>query len=321
MSVFTPVDRAALDPWLAGYDLGRALELKPIAEGVQNTNFFLDTERQRSVLTLFERVAADELPFYLNVMHRLALEGVSCPAPVLDRAGRFFSTLCGKPAAIVGRLNGRSIDKPTEAHCRAIGEWMARMHLALAHTDVPSLVNPRGRPWRRGTASAVRQFLGTAALDLLDAAMVMDQAAELPGGVIHADLFRDNALWRSDDPVALGGVIDFYFACVDTWIFDLAITANDWCQGGSPAELDPEKVAALLSGYHKVRPLLDAERRAWPEQLVIAGLRFWLSRLADKHLPLAGVMVMVKDPVEYEIIVRHRLALAQTPNNAPWFDR
>lgn len=323
MSVYTPVDADALARWLAEHQAGSAIALTPVAEGVENTNYFLDTTQGRFVLTLFERLEPAALPFYLGLMRTLSARRVKAPEPLPDRHGRLFSPLCGKPAALVTRLAGRPIEQPTPAHCAAIGDWLARMHLALVDC-APAIANPRGADWRVATAAALRPKLDGEARQLLDTCLAsFDRGpasdAGLPRGVIHADLFRDNALWRDAERAELSGVIDFYFAGVDDWLLDLAIAANDWCLGDA-GELDRARCSALLRAYHAVRPLGADERAAWPTRLGRAALRFWLSRLADLHLPRPGDLVKVKDPDEYRTILTRRLALAASPAAAPWLD-
>ncbi|HET6720926.1 MAG TPA: homoserine kinase [Rhodocyclaceae bacterium] len=318
MSVFTPVPAEQLAVWLEQYQAGTSTALTPIAEGVENTNYFLDTTTGAFVLTLFERLDPAALPFYLGLMHALAARRVSAPTPLLDRHGRLFSPLCGKPAALVSRLSGRPVDNPGTVHCAAIGDWLARLHLALADFS-PRHSNPRGATWRATTAEQVRPFLSAEDVRLLDQSLQKFDANAtpgLPGGIIHADLFRDNALWSDAGRGQLAGVIDFYFAGVDDWLFDLAVCAKDWCLDDDGAGLDPARASALLAAYHARRPLQVAEQTAWPLLLGRAALRFWLSRLADRHLPRPGDLVKIKDPDEYRNILIRRLALA--PDAAPW---
>lgn len=318
MSVFTPVSNAALAPWLGEYEVGQALALRPIAEGVENTNFFLDCEGGDFVLTLFERLPPQALDFYLGLMRHLARHALSCPLPLADRQGRLFSPLCGKPAALVSRLPGRPVDVPEAAHCAAIGAWLADMHLAAADF-APRLANPRGADWRSKTATQLADLLDARQQRLLAEVLRRTAplaAASLPRGVVHADLFRDNALFvaHNDGTVELGGVIDFYFAGEDALLFDLAVTANDWCLAADGAALDPARCAALLDAYAARRPLTADERAAWPAMLCVAGLRFWLSRLDDWHRPRAAeageALVTIKDPAAYERILADRLAKA-----------
>ena len=318
MSVFTPVSAEHLTAWLGRHDAGTVTALKPIAEGVENTNYFLDTTHGHFVLTLFERLETAALPFYLGLMQTLATTGIGVPKPRADRQGQLFSPLCGKPAALVSRLPGQPVTQPTTAHCAAIGDWLARMHLALTDFS-PRIANPRGALWRSGTAGHIRPLLNADDRGLLDASLQnfdLNATLALPRGIIHADLFRDNALWSDAGQAELAGVIDFYFAGVDDWLFDLAVTANDWCLAPDQYSLDNARCGALLTAYHARRPLTVEERAAWPLLLGRAALRFWLSRLADRHLPRAGDLVKIKNPDDYRKIVNRCLTL---PFNAvPW---
>jgi homoserine kinase type II len=318
MAVFTPVTRPELERWLAGYDLGALVAHEGIASGIENSNFFVDTERGRFVLTLFERLEASQLPFYLGLMRHLAARGVPCPDPVPDRAGTLLGELAGKPAALVSRLRGTALTAPAAKHCARLGELLARMHLAAA--DYPgTLPNLRGLPWWAQTAPKVAPFLAPALRDVLaDELAAQQRFAEsaqyrsLPRSAVHADLFRDNVLFDGD---ALGGVIDFYFAGVDTWLFDLAVTCNDWCIDDATGEFDEPRLAAMLGAYRAVREPDAAERAAWPLMLRAAALRFWLSRLFDLHLPRPAQMVTPKDPAHFErvLLARRRAAPALAP--------
>jgi homoserine kinase type II len=304
MSVFTPVTPEALAEWLRRYAIGRLVQLQGISAGVQNSNFFVTTTLGRYVLTLFETIPRAELPFYLHLMAHLARHGLPVPAPIADRDNEYLGTLSGKPAVLVARLTGASDMAPSPARCTRVGAMLAGLHLAgLSYGRRQD--NPRGAAWRTTTAAEVRPFLSTEEQALLDTELAFQAGAptgDLPEGVIHADLFRDNVLWDGEH---IGGVIDFYFAGVDALLFDVAVTVNDWCAlpGG---ELDPARTRALLDAYHAERPFSGAERRAWPAMLRAAALRFWLSRAADFHLPRAGELVLVKDPAEYRDILRLR---------------
>lgn len=302
MSVFTPVAETELAPWLTRYSVGGLRALEPIPVGVENSNYFLSTEEGQFVLTLYERMPAEDLPFYLNLMAHLAARGVPCPAPLADRSGAFFSVLCGKPASLVTRLPGRARLDPTADDCAAIGEGLARLH--LAGTSYRSRQeNRRGAAWRRQAARSVMPFLEPAQRLLLEDEMRFQQAApalKLPKGAIHGDLFRDNALF---DRAALSGIIDFGFAATDHLAYDLAITVNDWCLAQATG-LDSVRCAALIRAYHRMRPLQDAEREAWPRLLRVGALRFWLSRLYDMHLPRGGELVERRDPAHFERLLR-----------------
>jgi homoserine kinase type II len=306
MAVFTSVSEADLTAWLGDYSLGRLLELQGIASGIENTNYFVTTTNGRFVLTLFEILSADELPFYLNLMAHLARHGIPCPNPVANRHNQFLGTLNGKPACIVSRLSGKSTTTPSDTQCAAIGAMLAQMHIAgLSFSQV--MPNPRGAAWRAATAPLVRSFLDAAQTALLEnevALQARQNWASLPQGVIHADLFRDNVLLEED---RIGGLIDFYFACSDALLYDVAITANDWCMNAD-GTLDPAKTRSLLLAYDAVRPLLDSEHDAWPLMLRAAALRFWLSRLFDKYLPRDGELINAHDPRHFERILKNHIA-------------
>ncbi|HMN78338.1 MAG TPA: homoserine kinase [Burkholderiaceae bacterium] len=313
MAVFTPVTPEQAAAWLARYDLGELTGFQGIASGIENTNYFVTTTGGRYVLTLFERLDADHLPFYLGLMKHLARHGAACPAPVSDRSAAMVGSLCGKPAAIVTRLPGRANMSPGAVHCEQIGALLARMHLAAAGypADQPNL---RALPWWEEAAAAVMPFLdaGQAALlaDELAAQRQMhagDAYRSLPRSAVHADLFRDNALFDGD---RLGGAIDFYFAGVDTWLFDLAVTCNDWCIDDATGAFDEPRLSALLAAYRRLRPLQAAETALWPLMLRAAALRFWLSRLYDLHLPRPAEMVTPKQPEHFERILRERRRFA-----------
>ncbi|NMG65837.1 homoserine kinase [Azoarcus indigens] len=306
MSVFTPLPESTLATWLRGYAVGRLVELKGIAAGVQNSNFFVTTTLGRYVLTLFEAIPRAELPYYLHLMAHLARHGLPVPAPIADRDNEYLGTLEGKPAVLVMRLPGQSVMAPGEQHCARVGAMLAGLHLA-GQSYGRRQENPRGPAWRAATATEVRGFLPAEEQALLDTELAFQaqvDSAALPAGAIHADLFRDNVLWDGDH---IGGVIDFYFAGHDSLLFDVAVTVNDWC-ATADGKLDAARCAALLTAYQAERPFTAAERLAWPAMLRAAALRFWLSRAADHHLPREGEMVLVKNPDEYRDILRHRIA-------------
>lgn len=313
MSVFTPVTREQLQDWLSGCDVGALADFAGIAAGVQNTNYFVTTDRGTWVLTLFETLGAAELDFYLGLMAHLARQGLPCPAPVADGAGAILRPLAGKPAVLVSRLTGQEVEAPGPAHCAAVGDALARLHLAAATYDGVQ-DNPRGEAWRRQAAAQVLPLLSGD-----DGALLQDELAyqagpaeALPEGLVHADLFRDNVLFQGE---RLSGLLDFYFAARDQLLFDLAVAANDWCLDGA-GNLEPGRTRALLQAYHRRRPLQAAEARAWPRLLRRAALRFWLSRLQDFHAPRAGRQVLVKDPRHFRDLL---LARRRHPA-APWID-
>jgi homoserine kinase type II len=310
MSVYTTVTPEDLAAWLTRYALGAVHSLEPIAAGIENTNYFLTADKGRYVLTLYERLPPEELPFYLNLMAHLARAGVTAPAPEPDRTGALWSFLNGKPASIVARLEGSPVMVPDVAHCAAVGEALGNLHVAAKHYR-GSLGNRRGLGWWRQAARAVRPFLSPEQ-NALVAAELKHQSAlakiKLPRGAIHGDLFCDNVLFVDG---RVSGIIDFGFAATDALAYDLAITVNDWCTlAGEQAAgaLDADRTRALVATYDRVRPLTFDERAHWGNLLRAASLRFWLSRLYDLHLPRPGELTHAHDPSAFERILRDRAA-------------
>ena len=306
MAVFTSVTESELSVWLTHYSLGQLLELQGIASGIENTNYFVTTRNGRFVLTLFEKLSARELPFYLNLMAHLARHGIPCPSPVADLHNHFLGELNGKPACIVSRLSGKSLTKPTAAHCAAVGAMLGQLHSA-AQSFTEFMPNPRGTDWRARTAPQVLPFLSPPDAALLQSEVAFHAQhtlATLTQGVIHADLFRDNVLFNG---AQVSGLIDFYFACNDSLLYDVAITVNDWCMG-EDCRLDQARTQALLRAYHAARPFLPQEYTAWPIALRVAALRFWLSRLYDLHLPRDGELINAHDPEQFKRILQRHIA-------------
>lgn len=306
MSVYTRVERSQLELFLARFDLGALVEYQGIGAGVENTNYFVSTDTGEFVLTLFERLGFDELPYFLELMAHLTDQGVPSARPLPDAEGRYLHQLQGRPAALVQRLPGVSVLLPAIEHCAAIGAGLARMHLAgQAFSAVRE--NQRALAWRRQAAQQVLPCLSEAEQSLLNEELrfqALYRHGDLPHGVIHADLFRDNVLF---DGVQLTGMIDFYSACHEALLYDVAVTVNDWCSqaDGTP---DAARTMALLDGYHAVRPLRAIERGAWPVMLRAAALRFWLSRLLDKHFQREGELTHLKDPDEFKRILKAHIA-------------
>jgi homoserine kinase type II len=277
-----------------------------IAEGVQNSNFFLDTTLGQYVLTIFEQEPGAQLPFHMQLLAHLSARGIPCPAPVANRRQEYLGQIAGKPAAIVSRLPGCSRSVPEVGHCAAIGNMLARLHLAAESYPEP-LAHQRHTAWCAQVAAQLEPCLADDDARLLRNELRHQQRyrpADLPRGVIHADLFRDNVLFVGDQ---VSGLLDFYFAGVDDLLFDLAVTVNDWCTTADGG-LDAQRSAALLAAYDHCRPLLAAERRAWPTMLRAAALRFWISRLQDHHLPRPGSLVIRRDPDAYRAILLTHMA-------------
>ena len=307
MAVYTSVSDDALAAFLAAYDLGAAKALKGIAEGVENSNYYLETAKGRYILTLFEkRVNADDLPYFIGLKQHLAAKGFPCPEPVLGRDGKALRTLEGRPAVIISFLEGLSPRKPNIAQCHSLGEGLARLHLAadgFAMTRENSLgpaswpvlwagLEPGAEALQRGLRDAIEG-------DLAQIKAARTLAADLPRGTIHADLFPDNAFFLGD---AFTGAIDFYFACTDALAYDLAVCLNAWAfeddgQGNAPYNFS--KGANLIAGYESVRRLTEAERAALPLLARGAGLRFFLTRLTDWSATPEGALVKPKNPLEY----------------------
>lgn len=294
MSVYTRVERPALEAFLNDFDAGALVDYSGISAGIENTNYFVTTTNGRFVLTLFEQLGTDELPFFLELMAHLAEHGVPTAHPLADRQGRYLGELCGKPAALVQRLTGGSVEHPDAAQCAAIGAALARLHLAGQSFPLER-ANPRGPHWWREAVDRVHDRLGPDEARRLDEEIAFQFAHRhdaLPRGVIHADLFRDNALFEGE---RLTGIIDLYYACTDALLYDVAVTVNDWC-ANEARELDPARTRALLEAYAGVRPFTPAEHASWPAMLRAAALRFWLSRLVDLHFPREGELTHTKDP-------------------------
>ncbi|AWL04660.1 homoserine kinase [Massilia oculi] len=315
MAVFTAVSLDDLHQWIKQYPLGQAVGLEGISSGIDNSNFFLNTAHgPRSgqyVLTIFENLRFDQLPFYVKLMAHLAERGIPVPAPVPNTDGELVVPLHGKPAIIVSRLQGSSQLDPQPVHCAEVGRMLARMHLA-AQDFALHQPNLRGLDWWVETAPVVLPYLSEAEAALLRSEVVYQSEfaagatyARLARGPVHADLFRNNVMFEGE---RLSGCFDFYFAGVDTWLYDIAVTVNDWCVDLATGVLDAPRVRALLDAYHEVRPFTDDERAAWQPMLRAGALRFWLSRLYDLHLPRAAELLTPHDPTHFERILRERIA-------------
>ena len=323
MAVFTEVSQDEARDLVAKLALGELRELRGIQGGIENTNYFLTTSQGEYVLTLFERLSFEQLPFYLHLMKHLALHGIPVPDPhatpnsaTADNPdGRLLQTVCRKPAAVVDKLRGKSELAPTQQHCAAVGEMLARMH--LAGRDYPRRQpNLRGLAWWNETVPVVLAHASASQAALLRSELALQNHiaagsayAALPRGAIHADLFRDNVMFEDGK---LTGFFDFYFAGVDTWLFDIAVCLNDWCIELETGAHDDKRAQALLAAYGAVRPLSSAERQLLPAMLRAGALRFWVSRLWDLHLPREAALLQAHDPTHFERVLRQRVA--QTPH-------
>jgi homoserine kinase type II len=319
MAVFTPVSASDLTSWLSHYSLGEPLDLRGIASGIENTNYFLTTTQGEFVLTIFEKLTRDELPFYLDLMRHLAQHDIPVPNPVLRDDGQLFGMLHGKPASIVTRLNGAPELAPHAVHCAKVGDMLARSHLA-GRDFTGEQPNLRSLDWWETVVPSLLSQVPADQAVLLDSELAHQRRffrsaayAELPGGACHCDLFRDNVLFLADpagrtEHDTLGGFFDFYFAGNDKWLFDLAVTVNDWCVDLDTGCLDPARTAALLDAYQAIRPLTPGELSHWQDMLRAGAYRFWVSRLLDFHRPRAAELLQPHDPGRFERTLRDRIA-------------
>ncbi len=319
MAVYTDVSFSQATELLHSLGLGELLHLQGIQGGIENSNYFatcgLEGESGVWVLTVFERLGFDELPYYLRLMQHLAACGIPVPTPAANAEGALVHTLHHKPAAVVSKLLGTSELRPTADHCAQVGAMLARMHLAGSGFDLEQ-PNLRALPWWNQTVPEVLPHLGQEEAALLTSELAYQNHvaaqpafAALPRGPVHADLFRDNVMFENGQ---LSGFFDFYFAGQDSFLFDLAVCLNDWCvqhsqdaQDGSP---QPALAQAFLGAYQTVRPLTAPERQLLPALLRAGALRFWLSRLWDWHLPREAALLKPHDPTHFERVLKHRLA-------------
>jgi homoserine kinase type II len=320
MAVYTEVGLEEAGALFSQLGLGTVTELQGIGSGIENTNYYVCTASGQWVLTLFERLSAEELPYYLQLMQHLAAKGIPVPSPQPAPDGRLVHHLSGKPASVVTRLPGSNRMAPDAAHGVQVGQMLARMHLAGADFsgNQPHL---RGLAWWVETVPVVLPHLDAATAQLLLQELAFQQhfaaspaARALPCGPIHADLFRDNVMF--DDtagPDLLCGFFDFYFAGTDTWLFDVAVCLNDWCLDLDSGHLDESRATAFMAAYEAERPLSGIELRALPALRRAAALRFWISRLWDWHLPRPAALLQAKDPGHFERVLRACMALPWHP--------
>lgn len=294
MSVYTTVSDEEMRVFLADYDLGEFVALQGIAQGITNSNYFLTTSTGRYVLTVFEVLQQEELPFFLELNQHLSRNGVACAAPIARKDGRLDSVLAGKPACLVTCLQGSDTSWATEAQCFHTGAMLAKMHLA-GQSFEKKMDNPRYTTWWHDACSQLLPVLNEDDARLLQneiAAFDRNRRDDLPSGIIHADLFKDNVLL---DGETVAGFIDFYYACNGDFMYDLAIAVNDWARTADNT-LDHTLEAAFIRGYESVRPLSDEERTYYPIAQRAGCIRFWVSRLLDFHFPQSGEMTFIKDP-------------------------
>ena len=326
MAVYTEVSFEQARQFLEPLGLGQLQTMEGCSGGIENTNYFVTTDQGAYVLTLFERLTFEQLPFYLRLMKHLANNGIPVPDPAANRDGDILHRLVDKPAAVVNRLRGKSELAPSGDHCAAVAGMLANMHLAAREFPMAQ-PNLRGLPWWNETVPVVLPYLETPQAALLQAELAYQNHvaasssfAALPRGPIHADLFRDNVMFETGPDALdnrgqpqLTGFFDFYFAGVDSWLFDIAVCLNDWCVDLPTGVEDTARTQRFLSAYEAVRPLTAAERQLLPATARAAALRFWISRLWDFYLPREASMLKAHDPTHFERVLRQRLAKPLNP--------
>ena len=316
MAVYTQVSFDQAQAYFHSLGLGPVTRLEGCAGGIENTNYFADTAQARYVLTLFERLSAKQLPYYLRLMRHLAQHGIPVPNPAADAQGNLLHSLQGRPSCVVSLLAGKSELQPSTDHCAQVGAMLARMHLAGGSFDMQQ-PNLRGLDWWKRTVPEVLPFVTPEQSALLQSELAAQQAlaqtadyAALPRGPIHADLFRDNVMFAPDAQGRdqLTGFFDFYFAGNDAWVYDIAICLNDWCVDTAKGVADAARTDAFMQAYTSVRALHASEAAVFASLLRAAAFRFWLSRLWDLHLPRQAAMLKAHDPAPFERILRQRIA-------------
>lgn len=306
MAVFTPLNADQVSSFLERYDVGTLCELADVAGGTENSTFFVTTELERMVLTLFEQGETDELLFFVDLLDFLARHDLPVPGPIADRSHTALQTLAQRPALLFPRLPGRSPDVPSLAQCTEIGRFMGRMH-HISHSFTGQRYNQRDHRWVEQHIPRVLPFLSPEEQALMsgygsELCGRFSSAPVLPHGAIHGDLFRDNALFEGD---RLGGVIDFYNGCVGDFIYDLAVLVNDWCHT-EDGTLDEVRYSALLNAYVQERPVTDEERGYWHDMLKLTALRYWLSRLLVIHVDQPAFQLTPKPPRQFlDILSAH----------------
>ena len=305
MSVYTSVNIKELKIWLQDYAFDDLTDYQGIKSGITNTNYFLMTAHDRFVLTLFEKNTIEDLPYFVDLMSHLATHSFLCPKPILKKNGIALSILKNKPALIVTCLKGKEVTNPEVNHCKAVGKSLAELHVKSANF-VAQHQNTRDLSWIKKTAETLFNELPQDESKLLREEILYQekQNYKLPKSTIHGDLFKDNVLFLNDE---VSGFIDFYYACTDYLILDVAIAVNDWCVN-SDGSFDESRLNAFLDAYKKIRSFNDNEDRAWNDVLRLASLRFWVSRLNDFYHAEEGELTFIKDPNHFKQILKKRIS-------------
>lgn len=304
MSVYTTVSNEEMAQFLRQYGFDCSFSFEGVAGGITNSIYFVDihtTPPQRFVLTIYEEVKSADLPFFLNLCSHLQQHGVACPAPLLQQNGQAFGVLCGKPAALISFLTGKIELNPNEKQCFAVGQTLAKMHIATL--DFPlKYTSRRGEIWRQECVVKLSGSLHRDDKLLLEKEIdnLKNIPDNLPAGIIHADLFRDNVLLSGDE---VSGFLDFDYACNGQFAYDLCVALNDWTRDDASNRMLPEKYQAMLAGYESVRPLTRDEKAQMNNLHRAAALRFWLSRLVDFHFPPKGEITFTKNPNDFKALI------------------
>ncbi|MCW8900841.1 MAG: homoserine kinase [Gammaproteobacteria bacterium] len=317
MSVYTSVSDREFSEILKSYNLGNFISAQGIQAGIENTNYFLTTSQGEYVFTLFEKINQQELGFYISLLQELSQADISCPQPQVDINDCSINEIKSKPFTLVSRLKGKNLTSANIEQCKAIAIELAKLHTLLfsaTHSANNLLPNRRGKAWREETAKNLMAHVSAYEANLISSEIKFYQSfddSNLPRGIIHADLFKDNALFEND---RLSGIIDFYDACYDTYLYDMAITVNAWCIDENK-KLNEPVVNAFLKSYQSIRPLTEPEAQAWPIMLRMAAMRFWLSRLEDSFssnnlTPTQDTLTHSKNPMEYQKILEHHIKSA-----------
>ena len=305
MSVYTAVNIEELKIWLQDYALDNLTDYQGIKSGITNTNYFLMTAHDRFVLTLFEKNTIEDLPYFVDLMAHLAKNSFLCPKPIFKNNGTALSILKNKPALIVTCLKGKELNKPEVKHCKAVGASLAELHMKSANFTAQHQ-NTRDLNWIKKTAETLFSELPQDESLLLREEILYQEKKnyKLPKSTIHGDLFRDNVLFLNDQ---VSGFIDFYYACTDYLILDVAIAVNDWCVNND-GSFDEARLNAFLDAYKKIRSFNDDEDQAWNDILRLASLRFWVSRLNDFYHIEEGELTFIKDPDHFKKILKQRIS-------------
>lgn len=305
MSVYTPINQQQVKSFLTLYSLGTLIEYSGIQAGIENTNYLIHTSKGKYILTIYESLTASELPYFLQLLEHLCSNNFPAPKLQFCNSRELFTTLQGKPAALFSCLPGTSNHNPSAIQCSVIGEYLAKLHLSTdnCHFNKPNLNNLHGC---QSLFDRLQSSLSKTDYQLISSELSFQQSClipELPCGIIHADLFKDNVLFEQG---TVSGIVDFYDACHDYFLFDIAITCNDWCV--DMAEINQEKLTGLLSGYSKYRPLTQDEIDCFPVFLRLAALRFWLSRLEHQLNPRQSELTLAKDPLVFRSLLEYHRA-------------